>query len=61
MISDEISGAPSRLGSLILVVEARGDRVMRLVRLVYYVGDRQLRLMRPQSTGFVARRQGESR
>ena len=35
-------------GLLVLVIEARGDRVMRVVGLVDEIGDRQLQLMRPQ-------------
>jgi len=59
-VRDEISGAPLSFGALILVIEARGDRVMGVVRLVDDIGNRQLQLIRPQPTGFVARREAES-
>ena len=49
-----------RLGPLIFVIETRGDRVMRVVRLVDDVGNRQLQLMRPEPTCFVARREAKS-
>ena len=38
--------APLRLALLVLVVEAAGDRVMRVVRLADEVGDRELDLLR---------------
>src|SRR5256885_1757447 len=58
--SDKVGRTPPRLGALILVIQTRGDWVVRIVRLIDDIGDRQLQLMRPQPTGFVARREAES-
>src|SRR5256885_721090 len=46
--SDKITGPSLGFGPLILIIEARGDRVMPIVRLIDDISDRQLQLMRPE-------------
>src|SRR2546423_8896264 len=54
---DKICGTSPRFGLLVLVIEARGNRVMHVVRFVDNIGDRQLQLMCPEPPGLVARRE----
>ena len=56
-VGDKIAGAAAGLCLLLLVIEARGDRVMRIVRFVDDIGDGQLELMRPQPPRLAARRE----
>ena len=56
-VPDKIGSAAASFVLLILVIKARGDRVMGIVRLVDDVGDRQLQLMRPQPLDLIARRE----
>ena len=56
-VDDKIGRAAAGFVLLILVIKARGDRVMAIVRLVDDVGDRQLQLMRPQPLDLIARRE----
>src|SRR5579864_1142634 len=51
----EIVGAAASFGLLFLVIEARRDRVMRVVRFVDGIGYGQLYLMCPQPSGLLAR------
>ncbi len=46
---------------LVLVIQARAYRVVRVVRLVHRVGNRQLDLMRPQAVGNACAHQLEAR
>src|SRR5437588_171175 len=54
-IGDKIGGAAARFLPLVLVIEGRGDRVMRIVGFVDDIGDCQLQLMRPEPSRLVAR------
>ena len=56
-VRNKIGGASARFGLLVLVVEARRDRVVRVMRFVDNIGNRQLQLMRPQPPGLIARRE----
>ncbi len=56
-IAPEILGAALGRRPLLLVIEPAGDRMMGVVNLDHEIGDGELQLMRPQSPGFVARRQ----
>src|SRR5437660_11185684 len=56
-VGDKIGGAAARFLPLVLVIEGRGDRVMRIVGFIDDIGDRQLQLMRPEPSRLVARRE----
>src|SRR5690348_1684411 len=56
-VGDKIGGAAARFLPLVLVIEGRSDGVMRIVRFIDDIGDRQLQLMRPQPSHLVARRE----
>src|SRR5947208_9545224 len=56
-VGDKIGGAAPRFLPLVLVIEGRGDRVMRIVGFIDDIGDRQLQLMRPEPSRLVARRE----
>ena len=45
--SDEIGGTAAGFGSLVLVKKGRCDRMMRVMRFIDDIGDRQLQLMGP--------------
>src|SRR6516165_7313503 len=51
----KILGTALRLRTLVLVIEAAGDRVVGVVRLVDEIGDRQLQLMGPEPPGLARR------
>ncbi len=54
---EEAGGPALRLGLLVFVIEAGGDRVVGVVDLGDQVGHRQLQLVRPESAGLVRGRQ----
>src|SRR5262245_967328 len=54
---EEVTGAALGLRALVLVIEAAGDRVVGVVRLVDKIGDCQLQLMRPEPPGLAGRYQ----
>src|SRR5262249_59345400 len=54
---EEIAGATLGLRTLVLEIEAAGNRVMGVVHLVDEIGDCQLQLMRPQPPGLAGRYQ----
>src|SRR5438552_16477804 len=56
-LPDQIVRAPFGLALLFLVIEARRDWVMAVVRFPDEIGDRELNLMRPQSSCRCRRRQ----
>src|SRR5438477_11203643 len=56
-VGEKIGGAAARFLPLVLVIEGRGDRLMRIVGFVDDIGDRQLQLMRPEPARLVARRE----
>src|SRR2546423_9194760 len=56
-VGDKIGGTAARFLPLVLVIEGRGDRVMRIVGFIDDIGDRQLQLMRPEPSRLVARRE----
>src|SRR6185437_3088137 len=60
-VPEEIAGAALRFGPLILVIEAAGDRMMGIMCLDHEVGDGELKLVRPEASGFAGRRQAVAR
>ena len=50
-----------RLGPLILVIQTRGNRMMRVVHFGDEIGERQLQLVRPQPSGVRLRREAVAR
>src|SRR5690606_30032167 len=58
-VLEKVRCAALGFGLLLLVVEACGDRVVRIVNLGDEVRDRQLKLVGPEPSGLVARREPE--
>src|SRR5206468_9885752 len=54
---DQIMRTAMRFALLVFVIEAGGDRMMAVVNLGNKIGDRKLKLMRPQPSGPCCRRQ----